>query len=190
MKNALVIGLAAALLTPVAVEARDLNTPRYPTHQQQTGGAGDHAQADKGRGPGDVHNRDQQAKSHRGRKDAEQARDRATHTRQQAEHAKDARERTRANRQEARKHFRMEDSHRAAARRWYATHGNWYRPVPRAVTGRLARDSYLPRGYYRPAPYQLIRVLPRAPHGYDYYAVGSDVVLAAIATGLILEIVR
>lgn len=85
---------------------------------------------------------------------------------------------------------RVDEAHRQAARRWAATHNGWWRPVPGSVSAQLGPNRYLPRGYYQPAPYPLVQVLPRARAGYGYYSVGRDVVLAAIATGLIIDIIR
>lgn len=61
-----------------------------------------------------------------------------------------------------------------------------YRPAYRAWT----RGSYLPRSYwsYRVNDYQRYR-LRTPPRGYHWVRAGNDYVLAAIATGLIADVI-
>ena len=69
-------------------------------------------------------------------------------------------------------------------------YGGWpaARPLPPGIARNLARGKPLPPGIAKRAlPPDLLARLPRYP-GYDYYLVGSDVVLVAIATGIIVDI--
>ena len=61
-----------------------------------------------------------------------------------------------------------------------------YRPAYRA----WSRGSYLPRSYwgYRVNDYQRYR-LRTPPRGYHWVRAGNDYVLAAIATGLIMDVI-
>lgn len=72
---------------------------------------------------------------------------------------------------------------------WYAPGRGYYRVDPRYYGHRWTRGSYLPsayRGYYVNDPY--FYNLPPAPRGYRYVHAGSDIVLMAVATGLIASV--
>lgn len=137
----------------------------------------------------DAHRRDQQKRLEEQRREA--ARDRARWEARRHEAARDRHDSYRGGYRDGRRdQWRIEDRQRKAAREWYRHHQNrWYRPVPQWVRYRAVPNGYLPRGYYQPAPYDLVRVLPRAPYGQGYYLVGSDVVLAAVTTGLVFALV-
>lgn len=69
-------------------------------------------------------------------------------------------------------------------------YGGWPRAqaLPPGIARNLARGKPLPPGIAkRGLPPDLLGRLPRYD-GYDYYMVGSDVVLMAIATGIIVDI--
>jgi Ni/Co efflux regulator RcnB len=69
-------------------------------------------------------------------------------------------------------------------------YGGWPRAeaLPPGIARNLARGKPLPPGIAkRSLPPDLLARLPRYD-GYNYYMVGSDVVLVAIATGIILDI--
>ncbi|KGM32666.1 hypothetical protein P409_20095 [Inquilinus limosus MP06] len=69
-------------------------------------------------------------------------------------------------------------------------YGGWPRgeALPPGIARNLARGKPLPPGIAkRSLPPDLLARLPRHD-GYDYYMVGSEVVLVAIATGIILDI--
>lgn len=69
-------------------------------------------------------------------------------------------------------------------------YGGWPRAqaLPPGIARNLARGKPLPPGIAkRGLPPDLLARLPRYD-GYDYYMVGSDVVLMAIATGIIVDI--
>lgn len=72
---------------------------------------------------------------------------------------------------------------------WYAPNYGYYRVEPRYYNTRWVRGGYLPsayRGYYVNDPY--IYGLRPAPRGYRYVHAGNDIVLTAIATGLIASV--
>lgn len=78
---------------------------------------------------------------------------------------------------------------RRADRRYNA--GRYHAPRGYQYGRRWARGQYLPpayrdRGYY--VDYRAYR-LPPPPRGYGYYRHGDDVILTAIATGLIASVV-
>lgn len=55
------------------------------------------------------------------------------------------------------------------------------------------RGDRLPRGYYAPRyviHHHHVYHLRRPPHGYHWVRVGNDAVLAAVATGLIMEVIH
>lgn len=109
----------------------------------------------------------------------------------------------RDDRRDDRRYDRRED------RRWdsrrnngYYYNGRWsYGPPPQSYYGRPGyrpgyaawrRGAYLP-GYYRGGGYVVYdygryRLRP-PPRGYYWYRVGNDYLLAAIATGLIFEVI-
>ncbi|MGK9233704.1 RcnB family protein [Inquilinus limosus] len=69
-------------------------------------------------------------------------------------------------------------------------YGGWPRAqaLPPGIARNLARGKPLPPGIARRTlPPDLLARLPRYD-GYEYYMVGSDIVLAAIATGIIIDI--
>jgi len=72
---------------------------------------------------------------------------------------------------------------------WYAPSYGYYRVDPRHANYRWHRGSYLPRAYhsyYVSDPY--IYGLRPAPRGYRYVHAGSDIVMIAVATGLIASV--
>lgn len=72
---------------------------------------------------------------------------------------------------------------------WYAPGYGYYRVEPRYYGQRWQRGHYLPsnyRSYYVRDPY--VYGLGPAPRGYRYVHAGSDIVLIAIATGLIASV--
>ncbi|PWR18713.1 RcnB family protein [Zavarzinia compransoris] len=85
--------------------------------------------------------------------------------------------------------IRLDDRQRDALRHWQDRHPGWQRPVPGEVARGVAVHAGLPPGHYRPPPSGLVDLLPRPPAGHAYFAVGGDVVLAVIATGIIVQIV-
>jgi Ni/Co efflux regulator RcnB len=63
--------------------------------------------------------------------------------------------------------------------------------LPPGIQRRLDRGGTLPPGLARKAlPPGLAGQLPAPPNGYIRQVVGSDVVLVAIATGVIMDIIR
>ena len=77
--------------------------------------------------------------------------------------------------------FRYDESR--YARDYYRNH-RWDAPRPPRGYGYGYR---LPRNYWRPLPPGLRGHFHPRP-GYDYYMVGNDIVLVAIATGIIVDI--
>ncbi len=72
---------------------------------------------------------------------------------------------------------------------WYAPSYGYYRVEPRYYGQRWQRGHYLPssyRGYYVRDPY--VYGLRPAPRGYRYVHAGNDIVMIAIATGLIASV--
>ncbi|WP_339928896.1 RcnB family protein [uncultured Brevundimonas sp.] len=72
---------------------------------------------------------------------------------------------------------------------WYAPSYGYYRVNPRYNTHRWQRGHTLPaayRGYYVRDPY--VYGLRQAPRGYRYVHAGNDIVLMAVATGLIISV--
>lgn len=72
---------------------------------------------------------------------------------------------------------------------WYAPSYGYYRVEPRYYGHRWQRGSYLPasyRSYYVRDPYDY--GLRPAPRGYRYVHAGNDIVMIAIATGLIASV--
>jgi len=72
---------------------------------------------------------------------------------------------------------------------WYAPSYGYYRVEPRYYGQRWQRGHYLPsayRNYYVRDPYAYD--LRPAPRGYRYVHAGNDIVLIAIATGLIASV--
>jgi len=66
--------------------------------------------------------------------------------------------------------------------------GTGYKPLPPGIRRNLARGKALPPGIakkYAPAP--MLRHLPVHP-GYEWRAVGTDLVLVAIATAVVADI--
>jgi Ni/Co efflux regulator RcnB len=73
---------------------------------------------------------------------------------------------------------------------WYAPSYGYYRVEPRYYGYRWTRGAYLPpayRGYYVRDPY--VYGLRPAPRGYRYVYAGDDIVMIAIATGLIASVI-
>lgn len=72
------------------------------------------------------------------------------------------------------------------ARDYYRMH-NWEgRPLPHGQRVRVGHK--LPRGAYRhPLPADLAYRFPHG-HGYEAYIVGDDIVLVAVATGVVVDI--
>lgn len=74
---------------------------------------------------------------------------------------------------------------------WYAPGYGYYRVEPRYYGHRWTRGSYLPRSYrtyYVRDPYAYN--LRPAPPGYRYVHAGNDIVLIAVATGLIASVLN
>lgn len=72
---------------------------------------------------------------------------------------------------------------------WYAPSYGYYRVEPRYQSYRWQRGHYLPhayRSYYVRDPYAY--GLRQAPRGYRYVHAGNDIVLVAVATGLIASV--
>lgn len=72
---------------------------------------------------------------------------------------------------------------------WYAPSYGYYRVDPRYANYRWQRGGYLPpsyRTYYVRDPY--VYGLRPAPYGYRYVHAGSDIVMIAVATGLIASV--
>lgn len=72
---------------------------------------------------------------------------------------------------------------------WYAPSYGYYRVDPRYQSHHWQRGGYLPsayRGYYVRDPY--VYGLRPAPHGYRYVHAGNDILLIAVATGLIASV--
>jgi Ni/Co efflux regulator RcnB len=72
---------------------------------------------------------------------------------------------------------------------WYAPSYGYYRVEPRYQSYRWQRGHYLPhtyRSYYVRDPYAY--GLRQAPRGYRYVHAGNDIVLIAVATGLIASV--
>lgn len=188
MKKLVMVGLVAALMAPIAAQAADRNhdwSQRQSTQQQIRAERHDERRQER------LDDLKEKADRH-----DERRQDRLDDLRKRAErHDERRQDRLDALRREARYRndwhaYRVDQRHREATRQWYAAHRSWWRPVPQSVSVQLAPRHYLPRGYYQPAPYPVVQLLPAAPRGYGYFAVGSDVVLAAIATGLIIDIIR
>jgi Ni/Co efflux regulator RcnB len=74
-------------------------------------------------------------------------------------------------------------SHRYNAGAYYAPRGYQHRNWRR---GQYLPPAYRGRGYY--VDYRAYR-LPPPPRGYGYYRSGNDVILTAVATGLIASVV-
>lgn len=83
---------------------------------------------------------------------------------------------------------RFADRDRYRVRDWYVRYPSYYRRMPPGHYRQLVRGGYLPRGYYYQAPPVLVRELQPLPRGYGYYVVDRDIVIAAVATGLILDV--
>jgi Ni/Co efflux regulator RcnB len=63
--------------------------------------------------------------------------------------------------------------------------------LPPGIQRRVERGGTLPPGIARQyLPQDLSRQLPALPSGYARQIVGGDVVLVAIATGLVMDIIR
>lgn len=84
---------------------------------------------------------------------------------------------------------RFADRDRQRGRDWYVRYPSYYKPIPPGHYKRAARGAYLPRGYYYEAPPVLVREFRPLPRGYGYYVVDRDIVIASVATGLILDVI-
>ncbi len=81
------------------------------------------------------------------------------------------------------------DYHGARSGYWYAPSYGYYRVEPRYYSQHWTRGSYLPnayRNYYVRDPY--VYGLRPAPRGYRYVHANNDIVMIAIATGLIASV--
>lgn len=83
----------------------------------------------------------------------------------------------------------INDDHRRHAREWFDGHSGWSKPLPPGMHRGPAVGERLPQGYYQRPPMVIVDMLPPPPRGHAYFAVGTDVVLAVIATGIIAQIV-
>jgi Ni/Co efflux regulator RcnB len=66
-----------------------------------------------------------------------------------------------------------------------------HRPGPAYYSpghGRLRQGHRLPRGYGAPPPRYYVRHLPPHRRGYEWRRVGSDMVLVAVATGIVTQV--
>ncbi|MDD3444690.1 MAG: hypothetical protein PHS60_04735 [Zavarzinia sp.] len=84
---------------------------------------------------------------------------------------------------------RFDNRDRYRFRDWSRRYPAYYKPIPPGHYHAPVRGAYLPRGYYRPLPPVMVRELRPLPRGYGYYSVGADVVIAAVATGIILDVI-
>lgn len=64
-----------------------------------------------------------------------------------------------------------------------------YRPAPPPKHYRVQRGYRLPHGYGAPPPHYYAHRLPHR-HGHEWRRVGSDMVLVAITTGIIQEVLH
>lgn len=96
---------------------------------------------------------------------------------------------TGGNRQQGRAVVDMNDRHRDQVRQWNNQHQGWGSPAPDNVRRGVVVNGRLQAGHYHRPPQGMVDLLPRPPAGYAYFAVGTDVVLAVIATGIIAQIV-
>ena len=74
---------------------------------------------------------------------------------------------------------------------WYAPGHGYYRVEPRYYGYRWRTGGYLPsayRGYYVNDPYYY--GLRPAPRGYRYVHAGNDILMIAVATGLIASVLH
>ena len=74
---------------------------------------------------------------------------------------------------------------------WYAPGRGYYRVDPRYQSYRWRQGAYLPsayRGYYVDDPYYYGR--RPAPRGYRYVHANNDILLIAVATGLIASVLH
>lgn len=84
---------------------------------------------------------------------------------------------------------RFEQRERQRFHHWYKRYPTYYRPIPPGHYRGPVRGAHLPRGYYQPLHPVLVAQLRPLPRGYGYYSVGADVVIASIATGIILDVI-
>ncbi|MCF4165837.1 hypothetical protein L2U69_09300 [Zavarzinia compransoris] len=84
---------------------------------------------------------------------------------------------------------RFEQRERQHFHHWYKRYPAYYRPIPPGHYHGPVRGAHLPRGYYQPLHPVLVAQLRPLPYGYRYYSVGADVVIASIATGIILDVI-
>ena len=96
---------------------------------------------------------------------------------------------TGGNRQHSRAVVDMNERHRDQVRQWNDQHRGWATPAPENVRRGVVINGRLQPGHYHRPPPAMVDLLPRPPAGYAYFAVGTDVVLAVIATGIIAQIV-
>lgn len=74
---------------------------------------------------------------------------------------------------------------------WYAPGRGYYQVEPRYYSYRWRQGGYLPsayRGYYVDDPYYY--GLRPAPRGYRYVHANNDILLIAVATGLIASVLH
>ncbi len=87
------------------------------------------------------------------------------------------------------RHVTVTDDHRARAREWFDGHPGWSKPLPPGMHRGPVVGERLPHGHYQRPPMVIVDMLPPPPRGHAYFVVGTDVVLAVIATGIIAQIV-
>ena len=172
-KPLILMALAAALMAPAgAAFARDQNNG--PDHRWED---------DQGNGRGRDHGRDH------GRDDARHHdRDRPIVVVRPAPPRPDPRAYSHGYNRGYHDGARFADRDRGRMRGWYTRYPSYYRPMPPGHYRQLVRGGYLPRGYYYEAPPVLVRDFEPLPRGYGYYVVDRDIVIASIATGLILDV--
>jgi Ni/Co efflux regulator RcnB len=198
MTRAAVFGMALALAAPMAAEAQsryDRRDDRREYRQERREDRREFRQERR------QDRRDWRRGDYDDRRDFRQDRrqDRREFRRDRREDRRDFRQDRREYRQEqrwnrnnrnwwrGRSDFR--DYRGARPGYWYAPSYGYYRVEPRYQGYRWQRGHYLPhayRNYYVRDPYAY--GLRPAPRGYRYVHAGNDIVLIAIATGLIASV--
>lgn len=166
------LSLALALAMPLTAMAQGGPATPPPQDQQQPGGSGGH----QGQGQ---QGKPQQGSSHQGQASQGQHRDDQKHGGEYQGQSQ----------QGSHRHVDVDQGRRQKADDWFRGHPGWSKPLPSDVRGRVVVGKPLPPGHYGRAPTVIVDMLPPPPRGHAYFAVGTDVVLAVIATGIIAQIV-